>query len=50
VQPETRQALVELAAKDGEIRFGSDDDRQKSEERIGRLLRLTVASREYQFA
>ena len=50
VQPETRQALVELAAKDGEVRFGSDDDRQKSEERIGRLLRLTVASREYQFA
>ena len=50
VQPETRQALVELAAKDGELRFGSDDDRQKSEERVGRLLRLTVASREYQFA
>jgi uncharacterized protein (DUF1800 family) len=50
VQPETRQALVELAAKDGDVRFGSDDERQKSEERIGRLLRLTVASREYQFA
>lgn len=50
VQPETRQALVELAAKDGELRFGSDDDRQKNEERVGRLLRLTVASREYQFA
>ena len=31
-------------------RFGSDEDRQKSEERVGRLLRLTVASREYQFA
>ncbi|MCC7372129.1 MAG: DUF1800 domain-containing protein [Chloroflexi bacterium] len=50
VQPETRQALVELAARDGELRFGSDDERQKSEERVGRLLRLTVASREYQFA
>jgi uncharacterized protein (DUF1800 family) len=50
VQPETRQALVDLAAQDGELRFGSDDDRQKSEERVGRLLRLTVASREYQFA
>jgi uncharacterized protein (DUF1800 family) len=50
VQPETRQALVELAAQDGDLRFGSDDDRQKSEERVGRLLRLTVASREYQFA
>jgi hypothetical protein len=50
VQPETRSALVDLASQDGELRFGSDDDRTRSEERIGRLLRLTVASREYQFA
>jgi uncharacterized protein (DUF1800 family) len=50
VQPETRAALVDLAAQGGEIRFGSDDERQMSEARIGRLLRLTVASREYQFA
>jgi uncharacterized protein (DUF1800 family) len=50
VQPETRAALVDLASQGGEVRFGSDDERQKSEERIGRLLRLTVASREYQFA
>ena len=50
VRPETRQALVELAAKDGELRFGSDDDRVRAEERVGRLLTLTVASREYQFA
>jgi hypothetical protein len=50
VQPETRQALVELAAKDGDLKFGSDDDRTRAEERVGRLLTLTVASREYQFA
>jgi hypothetical protein len=50
VQTATRQALVDLAAQDGDLRFGSDDDRARSEERIGRLLRLTVASREYQFA
>ncbi|MGE3271037.1 MAG: DUF1800 family protein [Chloroflexota bacterium] len=50
VQPETRQALIDLAAKDGEATFDTEDARQKSEERIGRLLRLTVASREYQFA
>jgi hypothetical protein len=34
----------------GEVSFGSDEAREKSEERVGRLLRLTVASREYQFA
>ena len=50
VQPETRQALVDLAAQDGELRFGSDDERQRTTERVGRLLTLTVASREYQFA
>jgi hypothetical protein len=50
VQDVTRQALVELAAKDGELSFGSDEERARSEERIGRLLRLTVASREFQFA
>jgi len=50
VQPETRAALVDFADQVGEINFGSDENRQKSEERVGRLLRLTVASREYQFA
>ena len=50
VQPETRAALVDYADHLGEINFGSDENRVVSEERIGRLLRLTVASREYQFA
>ena len=50
VQPETRVALVDFADHVGEINFGSDENRQLSEERVGRLLRLTVASREYQFA
>jgi uncharacterized protein (DUF1800 family) len=50
VQPETRAALVDFADSVGEIDFGSEESRQLSEERIGRLLRLTVASREYQFA
>jgi uncharacterized protein (DUF1800 family) len=50
VQPETRAALVDFADSVGEINFGSEESRQLSEERIGRLLRLTVASREYQFA
>jgi uncharacterized protein (DUF1800 family) len=50
VQPETRAALVDFASQVGEINFGSDEARTLSEERVGRLLRLTVASREYQFA
>jgi uncharacterized protein (DUF1800 family) len=50
VQPETRAALVDMASQDGPLKFDTDEDRAKSEERIGRLLRLTVASREYQFA
>jgi uncharacterized protein (DUF1800 family) len=50
VQPETRAALVDFADHVGEINFGSDENRQLSEERVSRLLRLTVASREYQFA
>jgi uncharacterized protein (DUF1800 family) len=49
VQPETRAALVDMASQDGDLFLGSED-RARSEERVGRLLRLTVASREYQFA
>lgn len=50
VQPETRAALVDLASQDGPLKFDTEEDRERSAERIGRLLRLTVASREYQFA
>ncbi|MFN8633903.1 MAG: DUF1800 domain-containing protein [Chloroflexota bacterium] len=50
VQPETRVALVNLASQGGEYRFDTDEEREQSASRIGRLLRLTVASREYQFA
>jgi uncharacterized protein (DUF1800 family) len=50
VQPETRAALVDMASQGGPLKFDTDEDRARSEERIGRLLRLTVASREYQFA
>jgi uncharacterized protein (DUF1800 family) len=49
VQPETRAALIDMASQDGDL-FLSSEDRARSEERVGRLLRLTVASREYQFA
>ncbi len=50
VAPETRQALLEFAEKGGDLRFDTVEQRQQSEARIGRLLTLIVASREYQFA
>jgi hypothetical protein len=50
VEPATRTALVNLASQGGELRFGTDEEREQSASRIGRLLCLTVASREYQFA
>jgi uncharacterized protein (DUF1800 family) len=50
VQPETRSALVDLASKGGAFSFGTDDEREQSAARIARLLRLIMATREYQFA
>jgi len=50
VRPETRQALLELAERDGDLTFTTDGARRESESRIARMLTLIVASREYQFA
>jgi uncharacterized protein (DUF1800 family) len=50
VSAETRAALLDFAASEGDLTFGSEEERQRSANRIGRLLTLIVASREYQFA
>jgi Protein of unknown function (DUF1800) len=50
VSAETRSALLELAEREGDLTFDSEAERAKSEARIGRMLTLIVASREYQFA
>jgi hypothetical protein len=50
VANETRQALLSFAEKGGDLRFDTDEQRKESEARIGRMLTLIVASREYQFA
>ncbi len=50
VRSETRQALLELAERDGDLTFTTDGARRESESRIVRMLTLIVASREYQFA
>jgi uncharacterized protein (DUF1800 family) len=46
----TRQSLIDFAAEEGELMFGSEQEAAKSEARIVRMLQLIVASREYQFA
>ena len=47
---ETRRGLLRYAESGGEMRFDSDAEREKASARIGRMLQLIVASREYQFA
>jgi hypothetical protein len=47
---ETRQALLRYAQNGGAWCFGTPEERQASAARVGRLLQLIVASKEYQFA
>jgi hypothetical protein len=47
---ETRQALLRYARNGGELRFGTPAERQASAVRVGRVLQLIVAAKEYQFA
>jgi uncharacterized protein (DUF1800 family) len=46
----TRGVLIEAAAEEGALGFGSDEERQRSAARVSRMLQLILASREYQFA
>ena len=46
----TRRILEQFASEEGALTFGDDDERAKSEARIGRMLQLVVSSPEYQFA
>ena len=48
--PETRTALLKFAESGGDLRFDGDAEREKGAARVGRMLQLIVASREYQFA
>ena len=50
VGDETRQAMLRYARSGGELRFGTPEERQASAVRVGRMLQLIVASKEYQFA
>ena len=47
---ETRDGLMEYAESGGALAFRTADEEAESEARIGRMLQLVVASREFQFA
>ncbi|MDA1228918.1 MAG: DUF1800 domain-containing protein [Chloroflexi bacterium] len=46
----TREGLMRYAESEGEVTFQSESDRERSGVRIGRVLQLISASREFQFA
>ena len=50
VSSETRNAMFTHAESGGELRFGTEEEREKSTSRIVRMLQVIVATREYQFA
>ena len=50
VSAETRDGLLEYARSGGDLSFRADEERAESSARVGRMLQLIVASREYQFA
>ena len=50
VGDKTRAGLLNYATSGGALRFDSESEREQSAARIGRMLQLIAASREYQFA
>ena len=50
VSDDTRAGLLRYAHTGGDLRFGTQDERQQSASRIGRMVQLIAASREFQFA
>jgi hypothetical protein len=47
---QTRSELLAQAEEDGELRWETEQDAKTSEHRVGMMLALISASREYQFA
>ena len=50
VSESTRRELLEQAEEEGELRWASEKESSVSERRVGVMLALIAASREYQFA
>ena len=49
VGDETRQELLEYATSEGDLTFGKDEDKERSEGRVVKMVQLIVSSREFQF-
>ena len=50
VGSKTHRLLLDYAQSGGELGFRTEQDREQSSSRVGRMLQLIVASTEYQFA
>jgi hypothetical protein len=50
VGPETRQELLDQAKEWGAISWDGEANAQTADRRVGEMLQLIVATREYQFA
>ena len=50
VGEKTRNPLVAQASLGGEVRFGTPQEREEMAQRVGQMLQLIVATREFQFA
>ena len=50
VSESTHSELLHLAQEDGNLNWGTDEERTASEKRVGIMLALIAASRDYQFA
>ena len=46
----TRRELIEQAEEGGDLRWDSDENARESEQRVGVMLALIAASRDFQFA
>ena len=50
VSEKTREPLVAQANMDGEVNFGTSEEKEQMAQRVGEMLQLIVATREFQFA
>jgi hypothetical protein len=50
VSSDTRQELVDQAKGWGQLRWDSEVSAKAADKRVGEMLQLIVATREYQFA
>jgi hypothetical protein len=50
VAAETRQELIDQAKEWGQLRWDGEANAKTADQRVGEMLQLIVATREYQFA